>query len=81
MDDACMKTAAKNGFWLLITAYVSISLLAVIFTLIHSGLASLFLNFCCEYGFNIVETTKAIFWLCIFNVVFSLFISIQTDVQ
>ena len=85
MDDACMKTAAKNGFWLLITAYVSISLLAIIFTfgfkLIHDGLTNLFLNFCCEYGFDIVETTKAIFWLCIFNVVFSLFISIQTEVQ
>jgi len=48
---------------------------------IHAGLTNLFLNFCCEYGFDIVETVKAIFWLCIFNIILSVIFSMQTRQQ
>jgi hypothetical protein len=79
MDDACMKTAVKYGLWLFITTWLVMLIFILSIKFIHAGITNLFLNFCCENGFNIVESFKAVFWLCIFNIILSFIFSMQTD--
>lgn len=81
MDDACMKTAVKSGLWLLITTWLLMIVFALSVKYINAGLTSLFLSFCCIDGFNIIETFKAVFWVCIFNIVLSIIFLIQTTEQ
>lgn len=76
-----IKTATKLAFWLLITIWALMVLFFESFKLIHEGLTNIYLNFCCIGDFDMRDIFKAFFWLCIFNLILSLLISIQTDVQ
>lgn len=81
MDDACMKTAIKNGFWLTITTWALMAIFIWCINLIHDGLTIWFLRYCCENDFDVLEISKGVFWICIFNIVLSLFLSLQTTEQ
>jgi hypothetical protein len=76
-----LKAATKLAFWLLITTWAVMVLFFECFKLIHEGLTNIYLNFCCSEDFDLRDIFKAFFWLCVFNVILSLFMSIQTDVQ
>lgn len=79
MDNACMKRAIKYGFWLFITTWLTMPIFILCIEFIHADLTKIFINFCCENDFNIVETVKAVFWLSIFNIILSVIFSMQTN--
>lgn len=81
MDDACMKRAIKNGFWLSITTWTLMAVFISCINLIHEGLTIWFLKHCCNNGFDILKVYKSAILLIIFNIVIYLFIFFQTEQQ
>lgn len=81
MDDACMKRAAKNGFWLITTSWTLFFIFAVLFKITHKGLYNSFISFCCNDDFNAAEIARGVLLLIIFNLIIWLIIVMQINSQ
>lgn len=74
-----MKSAAKSGFWLLITTWGLMFIFFMTLKTVHDGLLNIFLNICCNNGFDLIEISRAIVFLIIFNIVLSVMFFLQTN--